>query len=53
MGIWVLKDWRTVGPDNAVLSKGHRLQVHPSHHRTSYARTRVKVHERMNGSLAI
>ena len=51
--VFCLKHMRTVGSDNVVRFKGRRLQVHPSHHRTSYARTRVEVHERMNGSLAI
>lgn len=51
--VFCLKHMRTVGTDNVVRFKGRRLQVHPSHHRTSYARTRVEVHERMNGSLAI
>ena len=51
--ILCLKHMRTVGNDNVVRFKGCRLQILPSHGRTSYARTRVEVHERMNGSLAI
>ena len=51
--VFCLKHTRTVAPDNVVRFKGRRLQVLPSHGRTSYARARVEVHERMNGSLAI
>lgn len=51
--ILCLKYTRTVGRDNVVRFKGRRLQVLPCHGRKSYARTRVQVQERMNGSLAI
>ena len=32
---------------------GHRLQIRPTNGRVSYARARVEVHERMDGSLAV
>jgi len=51
--ILCLKHMRTVGRDNVVQFKGRRLQILPSQGRTSYARTRVEVHERMNGTLAV
>ena len=51
--ILCLKHMRTVGRDNVVQVKGRRLQILPSQGRTSYARTRVEVHERMNGTLAV
>jgi len=51
--VFCLKHMRTVGRDNVVRFKGRRLQILPSHGRMSYARTRVEVHKRMNGTLAI
>jgi transposase len=51
--VFCLKHMRTVGKDNVVRFKGRRLQILPSHGRTSYARARVTVHEGMNGHLAI
>jgi len=51
--VFCLKHMRTVGRDNVVRFKGRRLQILPSHGRMSYVRTRVEVHERMNGTLAI
>ena len=51
--VFCLKHSRTVGRDNVVQFQGRRLQILPSRARTSYARTRVEVHERMNGTLAI
>ncbi len=51
--VFCLKHMRTIGRDNVVRFNGHRLQILPSHGRTSYARTRVEVHERMNGTLAV
>jgi len=51
--VFCLKHTRTVGRDNVVQFQGRRLQILSSQGRTSYARTRVEVHERMNGTLAI
>ena len=51
--VFCLKHIRTVGRDNVVQFQRRRLQILPSQGRTSYARTRVEVHERMNGTLAI
>jgi len=51
--IFCFKYWRTVGMDNTVRFYEHRIQIHPDRERTSYARARVEVHERMDGSLAV
>ena len=51
--IFCFKYYRTVGADNVVRFGEHRLQVLPSDGRLSYARTRVEVHERLDGSLAV
>jgi transposase len=51
--IFCLKHERTVGRDNVVSLCGRRFQVLPTHGRSSYARARVEVHERLDGSLAI
>ena len=51
--IFCFKYYRTVGTDNVVRFGEHRLQIMPSNGRLSYARARVEVHERMNGSLAV
>lgn len=47
------KYFRTAGADNVVRLGEHRLQLLPSNGRMSYARTRVEVHERLDGSLAV
>jgi len=51
--VFCFKYYRTVGQDNVVRFGGHRLEIMPTNGRLSYARTRVEVHERMNGSLAV
>jgi len=51
--IFCFKHQRTVGADNVVRFEGHRLQVVPSNGRASYARCRVQVQERLDGSLAV
>ena len=51
--VFCFKYRRTVGPDNVVRFGEHRLQVVPTNGRASYARARVEVHERMDGSLAV
>ena len=51
--MFCFKHQRTVGADNVVRFEGHRLQVIPSNGRASYARCRVEVHERLDGSLAV
>jgi transposase len=51
--IFCFKYQRSVGMDNTVRFFEHRIQIHPDRHRASYARARVQVHERMNGSLAV
>jgi hypothetical protein len=50
--IFCFKYERTVGTDNVVRFGGSRLQIMPSE-RLSYARARVEVHERLDGSLAV
>ena len=44
---------RTVAADNTVTLGEHSLQLLPSRQRTSYARVRVEVQERLDGSLAV
>ncbi len=51
--VFCFKYERTVGPDNVVRFGGHRLQIMPTNGRLSYARARVEVQERMDGSLAV
>jgi len=51
--VFCFKYYRRVGPDNVVRFGDHRLQIMPTNGRSSYARTRVEVHERMDGSLAV
>jgi len=51
--VFCFKYRRTVGPDNVVRFGEHRLQIVPANGRASYARARVEVHERMDGSLAV
>jgi len=50
--VFCFKYYRTVGPDNVVRLGEHRLQIRPTNGRSSYARARVEVHERLDGSLA-
>jgi len=51
--VFCFKHQRTVGADNVVRFKGHRLQVVPTNGRASYARCRVEVQVRLDGSLAL
>ena len=51
--VFCFKYYRTVGLDNVVRFGGHRLQIMPTNGRLSYARARVEVHERLDGSLAV
>lgn len=51
--IFSFKYLRTVGMDNTLRFHQHRIQIEPDRHRVSYARTRVEVHERMDGSLGV
>jgi len=51
--VFCFKYERTVGPDNVVRFGKHRLQIMPTNGRLSYAKARVEVHERMDGSLAV
>jgi transposase len=51
--VFCFKHQRTVGADNVVRFEGHRLQVMPINGRASYARCRVEVHVRLDGSLAV
>ena len=44
---------RTVGMDNTVRLGEHRLQLHPTWGRQSWARATLKVQERLDGSLAV
>jgi transposase len=51
--VFCFKYYRTVGSDNVVRFGEHRPQIMPTNGRLSYARARVEVHERMDGSLAV
>ncbi len=51
--VFCFKHQRTVGADNVVRYEWHRLQLVPTNGRASYARCRVEVHERLDGSLAV
>jgi len=51
--IFAFKYRRTVGMDNTLRFQQHRIQIEPDRHRSSYARARVEVHQRMDGSLAV
>jgi hypothetical protein len=52
-GVLCFKHQRTVAKDNTVRLQGHTLQLLPGPQRCSYARARVEVQERLDGSLAV
>ncbi len=52
-GVLCIKEQRKVARDNTVQYKGKTLQLFPGTERTSYARTRVEVQERLDGSLLV
>jgi len=52
-GVLCFKHQRTVAKDNTVKLGGHTLQLLPGPQRCSYARARVEVQERLDGSLAV
>jgi len=51
--LFCFKYLRTVAADNTVRLGEHRLQLLPSRERASYARARVEVQERLDGSVAV
>jgi transposase len=51
--VFAFKYRRTVGMDNTLRFQQHRIQIQPDRYRVSYARARVEVHQRMDGSLAV
>jgi hypothetical protein len=51
--VFCFKYWRTVGADNVVSFEGHRLQIVPTNGKASYARCKVEVHQRPDGSLEV
>jgi len=51
--VFCFKYVRVVGADNTVRFGQHRLQLLASRERASYAKARVEVHERLDGSLAV
>jgi len=51
--VFCFKYTRTVNMDNTVRLGSHRLQILPDSRRTSYARARVEIQQRMNGALAV
>jgi len=51
--VFCFKYQRTVGLDNVVRFGGHRIQIIPTNGRLSYAKAKVEVQERMDGSLVV
>lgn len=51
--VFCFKYQRVVAADNTVRFFDHRLQIQPDRDRISYAKARVEVHQRLDGSLAI
>lgn len=51
--VFCFKYVRVVGADNTVRLGEHRLQLLPNRERASYAKARVEVHERLDGSLGV
>jgi transposase len=51
--VFCFKFERSVAADNTVQCEGHRLQLLPDRWRASYAKTKVEVQIRMDGSLAV
>ena len=51
--VFSFKHQRTVANDNTISFDGKRLQIPPGPDRVSYARARVEVQQRLDGSLAI
>jgi hypothetical protein len=51
--VFCFKHYRSVSNDNTISFDGKRLQIPPGPDRVSYARARVEVQQRLDGSLAI
>lgn len=51
--VFCFKYPRTVANDNTVTLQEHVVQILPDAHRASYAKARVEVHERLDGTLAL
>jgi len=51
--VFCFKYLRTVANDNTVTLEQCVIQILPDAHRTSYAKARVEVHERLDGTLAV
>lgn len=51
--VFCFKYVRVVGADNTVRLGEHRLQLLANRERASYAKARVELHERLDGSLAV
>lgn len=51
--VFCIKHQRTVSNDNTISFGGNRLQIPPGPDRVSYARARVEVQQRLDGSLVI
>ena len=52
-GVLCIKEQRRVARDNTVQYKGKTLQLFPGVDRSSYARTRVEVQERLDGRILV
>ncbi len=51
--VFCFKYERVVGSDNTVRLGEHRLQLLPGRYRRSWAKAKVEVHERLDGSIAV
>lgn len=51
--IFSLHEQRTVNQDNTISYRNHRIQLVPTEHRRSWARTRVEVHEHFQGTIRV
>ena len=51
--IFCFKEERTVAGDNTISYKGKTFQILPNEYRISYVKTKVKIHEHLDGSVHI
>ena len=51
--VFCFKSLRTVANDNTVTLNERAIQILPDAHRANYAKARVEVHERLDGTLAV
>ena len=51
--IFCIKEERTVAPDNTISYKARTFQILPDEYRISFVKTKVMVHEHLDGSIHI